>query len=126
VGRQAAKKQAAGGASAARRLQAAGGNPALRLDRVIHERTRLAIMSALAAGGTLTFTDVKTLLEVTDGNLSIHCRRLEEAGYVVCEKRFENRTPKTSYHLSAEGRRALERYLRHMEELIQAARDEEC
>ncbi|MBM3814007.1 MAG: transcriptional regulator [Acidimicrobiia bacterium] len=80
-------------------------------------------MSALAAGGTQTFNGLKALLEVTDGNLSIHCRRLEEAGYIVCEKTFENRMPKTSYKLSSEGRRAMERYLQHMEALIEGARE---
>ena len=106
-----------------RRLEEVEGNRALQLDRVIHERTRLAIVSALAASGVLTFTDLKTLLQVTDGNLSIHCRRLEEAGYIVCEKTFEKRVPKTSYRLSPGGRRALERYLEHMEAVIQAARE---
>jgi DNA-binding HxlR family transcriptional regulator len=99
------------------------GNQALQLDRVIHERTRLAIMSVLAAGGTQTFSELKSLLDVTDGNLSIHCRRLEEAGYILCEKTFERRMPKTSYRLSDAGRQALERYLQHMEALIHKARE---
>lgn len=105
------------------RLEGVDGNRALQLDRLIHERTRLAIVSALAASGVLTFSDLKRLLQVTDGNLSIHCRRLEEAGYIVCEKTFAKRVPKTSYRLSPAGRRALERYLKHMEALIQAARE---
>lgn len=125
MGKQAAgsKAQDRSSGPARRRLETIEGNPALQLDRVIHERTRLAIMSALAAGGTQTFNGLKALLEVTDGNLSIHCRRLEEAGYIVCEKTFENRMPKTSYKLSSEGRRAMERYLQHMEALIEGARE---
>jgi DNA-binding HxlR family transcriptional regulator len=107
----------------AQRLEMVDGNRALQLDRLIHERTRLAIVSALAASGVLTFSDLKRLLQVTDGNLSIHCRRLEEAGYIACEKTFEKRVPRTSYRLSPGGRRALERYLKHMEALIQAARE---
>jgi DNA-binding transcriptional ArsR family regulator len=119
-----ARQESSPGTSAGRhRLEAVAGNQALQLDRVIHERTRLAIMSALAAGGEQTFNGLKSLLDVTDGNLSIHCRRLEEAGYILCEKTFERRMPKTSYRLSAEGRRALERYLQHMEALIQKARE---
>ena len=121
----AGKQQAASGGRARKpqRLEAVEGNRALQLDRLIHERTRLAIVSALAASGVLTFSDLKALLQVTDGNLSIHCRRLEEAGYIVCEKTFQKRVPKTSYRLSQSGRRALERYLKHMEAVIQAARE---
>jgi DNA-binding HxlR family transcriptional regulator len=121
----AAHKQTApeSGRSRNARLEAVDGNTALQLDRLIHERTRLAIVSALAASGVLTFSDLKALLGVTDGNLSIHCRRLEEAGYIVCEKTFEKRVPKTSYRLSPNGRRALERYLKHMEVLIRSARE---
>jgi DNA-binding HxlR family transcriptional regulator len=107
----------------AQQLEEVAGNRALQLERLIHERTRLAIVSALAASGVLTFSDLKRLLQATDGNLSIHCRRLEEAGYILCEKTFEKRVPKTSYRLSASGRRALERYLKHMEALIQTARE---
>ena len=92
------------------------------LDRLIHERIRLAIVSALAASETLTFNDLKELLKTTDGNLSVHARKLEEAGYVTCTKSFEGRLPKTEYQLTTSGRRALERYLDHMEALIRAAR----
>jgi DNA-binding MarR family transcriptional regulator len=99
------------------------GQRALQLDRLIHERTRLAIVSALAANPSLTFSELKRLLGTTDGNLSIHCRKLEEADYVTCEKTFAKRVPKTTYRLTGTGRRALERYLSHMEALIQAARE---
>ena len=92
------------------------------LDRLIHERIRLAIVSALAASETLTFNDLKEMLKTTDGNLSVHARKLEEAGYVTCTKSFEGRLPKTEYQLTTTGRRALERYLDHMEALIRAAR----
>lgn len=92
------------------------------LDRTIHERVRLGIVSALAAGDPLTFNDLKRLLDVTDGNLSVHARRLEEAGYVACTKGYDGRTPRTEYRITASGRRALERYLSHMEALIRATR----
>lgn len=107
-----------------------GGTPAPRprpaplpdLDRVIHERVRLAIVSALAAGDGMSFGDLKELLGTTDGNLSVHARRLEEAGYVSCDKGYEGRVPRTRYRLTATGRKALERYLAHMESIIRAAR----
>ena len=92
------------------------------LDRLIHERMRLGIVSALAANATLTFNELKGLLECSDGNLSVHARRLEEAGYVACTKSFADRLPKTAYRLTAEGRRALERYLGHLEAVIRHAR----
>jgi DNA-binding HxlR family transcriptional regulator len=92
------------------------------LDRLIHERVRLGIVSALAVNDSLSFNDLKNLLRTTDGNLSVHARKLEEAGYIVCTKRFEQRTPKTEYRLAEAGRQALERYLDHMEVLIRAAR----
>ncbi len=92
------------------------------LDRVIHERIRLAIVSALAARDDMSFNELKALLRTTDGNLSVHARRLEEAGYVACAKTFEGRVPKTTYRLTAEGRRALERYLAHLEAVIAHAR----
>ena len=88
------------------------------LDRVIHERMRLAIVSALASSETLSFRDLRESLQATDGNLSVHARKLEEAGYVSCVKSFEGRVPKTEYRLTAEGRRAFERYLRHLEALV--------
>jgi DNA-binding HxlR family transcriptional regulator len=99
------------------------GQRALQLDRLIHERARLAIVSALAASKSLTFSELKRLLDVTDGNLSIHCRKLEEADYMACEKTFDKRVPKTTYRLTEPGRRALERYLSHMEALIRTARE---
>ena len=95
---------------------------ALELDRLIHERMRLAIVSALAVRESLSFNELKQLLGTTDGNLSVHARKLEEAGYVHCQKSFEGRTPRTDYTLTAAGRAALERYLAHMEALIQATR----
>jgi DNA-binding HxlR family transcriptional regulator len=93
------------------------------LDRVIHERTRLAIVSALAVNSSLTFNELKQLLRVTDGNLSVHARKLEDSGYIACTKSFDRRMPKTEYRLTASGRRALEKYLDHMEALIQATRE---
>jgi DNA-binding MarR family transcriptional regulator len=93
------------------------------LDRLIHERLRLGIVSALAVNDTLTFSDLKKLMNTTDGNLSVHARKLEEADYIACTKSFEGRMPKTQYRLTATGRRALERYLDHMEALIRATRD---
>ena len=96
---------------------------ATSLDRVIHERMRLAIVSALAVNDTLTFTDLKGLLETTDGNLSVHARKLEDARYISCEKRFEGRMPKTEYRLTAAGRKAFEKYIAHMESLIKAVRE---
>lgn len=92
------------------------------LDRLIHERLRLGIVSALAANAVLTFTELKRLLKATDGNLSVHARKLEEAGYVQCTKAFEGRTPKTEFRLTPAGKVALTRYLDHMEAVIQAAR----
>lgn len=93
-----------------------------QLDRVIHERMRLAIVSALAANETLSFNELKALLGATDGNLSVHARKLEDAGYVACAKSFQDRVPKTEYRLTPEGRRAFERYLGHLEALVRGAR----
>jgi DNA-binding HxlR family transcriptional regulator len=115
-----------GGANHRRLEGVAGGAAAhgpLELDRPIHERMRLAIVSALAVNDSLTFNELKRLLDTTDGNLSVHARKLEEADYVVCTKTFEGRVPRTEYRLSSSGRRALERYLAHMEALIRATRD---
>lgn len=109
------------GASRSRPAAGTNSNPA-ELDRLIHERMRLAIVSALAVNESLTFNDLKGLLKTTDGNLSVHARKLEEAEYVICTKFFEGRTPKTEYRLTTSGRRALERYLNHMEALIHATR----
>lgn len=95
----------------------------LALDRLIHERIRLGILSALAATDALSFNDLKKLLDTTDGNLSVHARKLEEANYIACTKSFEGRVPKTEYSITPAGRRAFERYLDHMEALIRAARE---
>jgi DNA-binding MarR family transcriptional regulator len=92
------------------------------LDRLIHERVRLGIVSALAANNSLTFNELKALLQTTDGNVSVHARKLEEAGYISCEKSFEGRMPRTEYRLTAAGRKALHKYLDHMEALIGAMR----
>lgn len=91
-------------------------------DRLIHEKTRLSIVSALAANDTLTFNELKAILETSDGNVSVHTRKLEEANYLTCRKSFEGRIPRTEYSLTAAGRRAFEKYLSHMEALIKAAR----
>ena len=93
------------------------------LDRLIHERMRLGIVSALAANESLTFNDLKGLMNITDGNLSVHARKLEDGGYIACTKTFEGRLPKTEYKLTVAGRRALENYLSHMETLIQQMRN---
>ena len=112
---------AAGSPSAAGKTVLAKGP--LALDRLIHERLRLGIVSALAANDRLTFNELKRLLQTTDGNLSVHARKLEEANYVACTKSFEGRMPKTEYRLTEAGRRALEKYLNHMEALIHAMRE---
>jgi DNA-binding MarR family transcriptional regulator len=96
---------------------------ATNFDRLIHERTRLAIISALAVNTSLTFSELKELLGASDGNLSVHARKLEDAGYIACTKSFAGRVPKTEYRLTTTGRRALEKYLNHMEALIQATRE---
>ena len=96
---------------------------AQQLDRLIHERLRLGIVSALAVNESLTFSELKDLLKTTDGNLSVHARKLEDAGYVACSKSFDGRMPRTEYRLSAAGRRALQKYLAHMEALIEATRE---
>ena len=92
------------------------------LDRLIHERQRLGIVSALAVNESLSFNELKALMQTTDGNLSVHARKLEDAGYITCRKSFEGRMPRTDYALTANGRRALERYLDHMEAIIKATR----
>lgn len=94
----------------------------LALDRLIHERMRLAIVSALAVNERCSFNDLKALLGTSDGNLSVHARKLEEAGYITCTKSFEDRVPRTEFALTPTGRRALEEYLAHMEALIEATR----
>lgn len=108
--------------SGLRALRGQGGDLP-EFDRIIHERMRLAIVSALAVNQSLSFNDLKKLMKTTDGNLSVHARKLEEAGYIACEKYFEGRTPKTEYKLTAAGKRALEKYLSHMEALISAMRN---
>lgn len=109
-------------AAAARASRPARGGAVPDLDRVIHERMRLAIVSALAATETLSFRDLKDSLGATDGNLSVHARKLEDAGYVTCTKSFEGRVPRSEYRLTPEGRRAFERYLSHLEALVRNAR----
>ena len=94
-------------------------------DRLVYERVRLGIMSALAVNSSLSFTDLRQLLKTSDGNLSVHARKLEDAGYISCEKTFAGRVPRTEYELTGKGRQALEKYLDHMEALIQATRHEE-
>lgn len=94
-------------------------------DRLVYERVRLGIMSALAVNSSLSFTDLRQLLKTSDGNLSVHARKLENAGYIACEKSFSGRMPRTEYELTAKGRRALQRYLDHMEALIQATREQQ-
>lgn len=94
-------------------------------DRLVYERVRLGIMSALAVNSSLSFTDLRQLLKTTDGNLSVHARKLEDAGYIACEKSFAGRVPRTEFELTTKGRQALERYLDHMEALIRATRQEQ-
>lgn len=100
-----------------------GDDAAPEMDRLIHERVRLGIVSALAVNQTLSFNELKAMLGITDGNLSVHARKLEEAGYLECSKGFEGRVPRTEYSLTSDGRRALGRYLDHMEALIHSVRD---
>ena len=102
------------------RIEKAAENISTALDKIIHERMRLGIISALAANETLSFTDLKNLLNTTDGNISVHARKLEEAGYLLCEKSFKGRVPLTEYRITNDGREALNRYLNHMEALINA------
>ncbi len=119
-----ARKDSPAEKPAGARVRAVAGNNTLPdLDRLIHERMRLGIVSALAANQSLTFNELKKLLKTTDGNLSVHARKLEEANYVACSKSFEGRMPKTEYRLTDAGRRALEKYLNHMEALIHAVRE---
>lgn len=110
-------------AAVLRSVAGAAEDGAPELDRLIHERVRLGIVSALAVNQSLAFNELKGMLGLTDGNLSVHARKLEEAGYVECTKSFEGRTPRTEFQLTSAGRRALTAYLNHMEALIQAVRD---
>jgi DNA-binding HxlR family transcriptional regulator len=121
-GRDVADENLSASAVAAGRAASKGAVSA-DLDRLIHERIRLGIVSALAVNRTLTFNELKALLKTTDGNLSVHARKLEEADYIGCAKSFDGRLPKTEYRLAPAGRRALERYLNHMEALIRATRE---
>jgi DNA-binding transcriptional ArsR family regulator len=120
--RNAAKARAVGATAAAPARQASSKPLPQRLDRLIHDRTRLAMLAALAASEPLAFTDLKDITGSTDGNLSVHARKLEDAGYVHVVKTFAGRTPRTEYRLTAVGRRALEKYLEHMDALIRATR----
>ena len=115
-------KKANGGGASAPRPQSKGGKGTEALDGLIHQKTRLAIVSGLAVNQTLTFTELRDLVQTTDGNLSVHTQKLESAGYLHCDKAFEGRIPVTRFSLTAKGRKALERYLGHMEALIQATR----
>ena len=121
-----AKKEIAskreGTTTSQREEKSARKSAAPHLDRLIHERLRLGIISALAANESLTFSDLKSLMNTTDGNLSVHARKLEEAGYIACTKYFDGRLPKTEYKLTAAGRTALESYINHMESLIRQMR----
>ena len=119
--KQSARRQTAAAPREARSARASAAAPPL--DRLIHERLRLGIVSALAANESLSFSDLKTLVDSTDGNLSVHARKLEDAGYISCTKTFEGRVPKTEYKLTTAGRRALENYLNHMETLIRQMRN---
>lgn len=118
-----AKSQSARKVAAPKAAPAAPGPTTSELEQLIHERVRLGIVSALAANEFLTFTDLKRLLDTTDGNLSVHARKLEDAKYVVCKKGFDGRTPRTEFRLTPAGRRAFERYLDHMEAIIRANRE---
>jgi DNA-binding HxlR family transcriptional regulator len=121
--RQGSSRKPGGETVPLREVPGRAGESAVTLDRLIHERMRLGIVSALAVNDSLSFNDLKKLLNTTDGNLSVHARKLEEAGYIGCSKYFEGRLPKTEYRLTAQGRQALERYLDHMEALIRATRE---
>ncbi len=117
------KRETSGAPAAADAHTSRGKHPAHSLDRLIHERMRLGIISALAANESLTFNDLKRLMHTTDGNLSVHARKLEDGGYIACTKSFEGRLPKTEYKLTAAGKRALENYVSHMETLIKQVRN---
>jgi DNA-binding MarR family transcriptional regulator len=105
-------------------VEKAAGAVSNELDKLIHERLRLGIVSALAANESMSFADLKKLLNTTDGNVSVHARKLEEAGYITCEKSFKGRMPLTEYRITKQGREALGRYLNHMEALIKAMKSQ--
>jgi DNA-binding HxlR family transcriptional regulator len=117
------KRETSGAPAAAEAHASKARHPAHSLDRLIHERMRLGIISALAANESLTFNDLKHLMHTTDGNLSVHARKLEDGGYIACTKSFAGRLPKTEYKLTAAGKRALENYVSHMETLIKQVRN---
>jgi len=117
------KRETSGAPVAADAHTSRAKHPAHSLDRLIHERMRLGIISALAANESLSFNDLKHLMHTTDGNLSVHARKLEDGGYIACTKSFEGRLPKTEYKLTAAGKRALENYVSHMETLIKQVRN---
>ena len=117
------KRETSGTPAAAEPQGVKARHPAHSLDRLIHERMRLGIISALAANESLTFNDLKNLMHTTDGNLSVHARKLEDGGYIACTKSFEGRLPKTEYKLTTSGKRALENYVSHMETLIKQVRN---
>jgi DNA-binding MarR family transcriptional regulator len=123
VGKQSAAEKIVQGNSGENEHVALPESRPAKLDRLIHERVRLGIVSALAANESLTFSDLKKLLNTSDGNVSVHARKLEEAEYITCTKSFEGRVPRTEYRLTDAGRKALEKYLDHMEALIHAMRD---
>lgn len=116
-------KHANVGEPQALRIEKAAGNVSADLDKVIHERMRLGIISALAANEKLSFTELRDLLNTSDGNISVHARKLEDAGYITCEKSFKGRMPLTEYAVTIDGKQALERYLNHMEALINAMKN---
>jgi DNA-binding HxlR family transcriptional regulator len=118
----AAQKSAGVNSQSALRSTQSSSRSTLDLDRVIHERLRLGIVSALAVNDRLTFNDLKRLLQTTDGNLSVHARKLEDSKYIACDKTFDGRVPRTEYRLTAAGRRALEKYVAHMEAILKAVR----
>jgi DNA-binding MarR family transcriptional regulator len=120
---EARRRDAAATPSVLRSVAGSANEGAPEMDRLIHERVRLGIVSALAVNRSLSFNELKGMLGLTDGNLSVHARKLEDAGYLECTKSFEGRTPRTDFRLTAEGRRRLEAYLGHMEALIHAVRD---
>jgi len=124
VARQSAlAEKSKGKADTDKKLRAWPGKELPKFDRLIHERMRLGIVSALVVNDSLTFSDLKKLLDATDGNVSIHTRKLEEAGYITCTKSFQGRMPRTLYEITDDGRQALQRYLDHMESLIRATRN---
>jgi len=123
VGKTAAARKSEKSEAGSLKAEGAAKKSPLELDRLIHERLRLGIVSALTVNDSLTFNDLKRLLKTTDGNLSVHARKLEDAEYIACDKSFEGRIPRTEYRITPAGRRAFEKYLAHMEAIIKAVRD---